>query len=338
MFFPWKLDKENLLKRVGKEDQFAGIEFREELEGRGKGVRIARFYNTSGLSFEVIPDRGMDISKLSYQGIPLVWISPSYLSSPLYYSDKDTEWGRVFFGGFLTTCGLLNVGPPSFGEGLHGRFTYLKADEVKKETYWEGNDYFLILSGKLEETKLFNENYAIERKIKMNHKDSSFEIFTVITNRAYKEIPLMYLMHLNFGYPLLSPELEVVFSPHIVFNPRDEEAKKDKKEDILTFKEPIKDFKERVFLGEYNTREEEASVTLYNQKLKIGIKLSWLLEEMNYVTIWKMFGEGEYVLGIEPGNTWPLGQEEFKKEGRLDFLLPGEKRFFYLKAEIIDRR
>ncbi len=330
------LNREELLKRVGKEEQFAGIELREEIDGRGKGLRVARFYNTSGLSLEVIPDRGMDIGKVMYKGIPIAWVSPTYLSSGRHYSEHESEWGRIFFGGFLTTCGLLNVGPPSEGEGLHGRISSLEAEEVKRETYWLGDEYILSLSGKVRESKIFEEDYLMRREIKMNHKDPVFEIFTVISNRAHREMPLMYLSHINFGYPILSPDLEILFFPPVEFVPRDQEARKDKPYEILTFSSPQYGFKERVFFAEYKERKGEAEVRLLNKKLGIGVKVSWLLEEMYYTTIWKMLGEGEYVLGIEPGNSWPVGQKSFKTQGRLDFLLPEEERTFYLKVEIFD--
>lgn len=336
MSFISNLSKEEILKRVGHEKQFAGIELREEIDGKGRGMRVARFYNTSGLELEVLPDRGMDIGKLSYKGIPLVWVSPTYLTSGKYYSEYEDEWKRLFFGGFLTTCGLLNVGPPSEGHGLHGRITSIESEEINKETYWLGDDYILSLSGKVRQAKIFNENYLMMRKIKMNHKNSSFEIFTTIINEAYREIPLMYLSHLNFGYPLLSPELEVTFLPRPDFIPRDSEAKKDKPEEILSFLDPQSNFKERVFFGEYEKRKGEAEVKLINKKIGIGVSFTWLLEEMYYVTIWKMLGEGEYVLGIEPGNSWPVGQKSFRSQGRLDYLLPAEERTFYLKVEIFD--
>ena len=331
-----EIKKEDLLKNVGKEDQFAGIELREEIDGKGSGIRVARFYNVSGLSIEVIPDRGMDIGKVTYKGIPIAWISPTYLTSGRHYSEWGFEWLRIFFGGFLTTCGLLNVGPPSEGEGIHGRITTLEAEEVNKETYWFGDEYILSLSGKVREAKVFGENYELKREIKMNHASPSFEIFTVVSNKAYREMPLMYLSHINLGFPLLSPDLKVSFSPIPKFFPRDMEAKKDKPDEILEFLPPQHNYKERVFFGEYEKREGEAEVKLINEKLGIGAKISWLLEEMYYITIWKMMGEGEYVLGIEPGNAWPVGQETFKSQGRLDCLLPDEKRTFYMKVEFFD--
>ena len=330
------LNREAILKKVGKEEQFAGIEFREELDGNGKGVKVARFYNLSGLSVEVIPGRGMDIGKVSYKGIPLAWISPTYLTSGRYYSERGDEWGRIFFGGFLTTCGLLNVGPSSEGEGLHGRVTTFEAEKIKRDTYWLGDEYILSLSAQVREAKIFEENYVMKREVKMNHKDPSFEIFTVISNNAYREVPLMYLQHINYGYPFFSPELEVIFAPKPMFIPRDREAKKDKIDDIFLFTEPQYGFKERVFFGQYDTREGEAGVTLLNKKLGIGVRMIWLLEEMYYVTIWKMLGQGEYVLGIEPGNSWPVGQKVFKSQGRLDSLMPEEKRTFYTKIEVFE--
>lgn len=39
------------------------------------GQRIIHVHNSSGLSFALLPDRGLDIWTASYNGLPLTWIS-----------------------------------------------------------------------------------------------------------------------------------------------------------------------------------------------------------------------------------------------------------------------
>lgn len=39
------------------------------------GMRIIEAYNSSGLTFTLLPDRGMDIWMAHYKGVPLTWIS-----------------------------------------------------------------------------------------------------------------------------------------------------------------------------------------------------------------------------------------------------------------------
>jgi len=54
-----------------------------------------------------------------------------------------------------------------------------------------------------------------------------------------------------------------------------------------------------------------------------------------YLTQWKQFGFGEYVLGIEPSTNYPLGRVRECEAGRLRMLKPGEIKLVELKIEIV---
>ena len=47
-------------------------------------------------------------------------------------------------------------------------------------------------------------------------------------------------------------------------------------------------------------------------------------------------GEGEYVLGIEPGNCHVGGRKKAREDGTLEFIKPGEIREFKLEVEIVE--
>ena len=49
-----------------------------------------------------------------------------------------------------------------------------------------------------------------------------------------------------------------------------------------------------------------------------------------------MLSEGEYVLGLEPGNTNPIGRLEAEKCGTLQSLHPGDVYTADLELEILD--
>lgn len=106
------------------------IDFRQST--LANGMRIIEAYNSSGLTFTILPDRGMDIWTAHYKGIPLTWISQGSPHPP----DFGQTWLQQFNGGLLTTCGLTHVGPPEkddvTGEvrGLHGDYTRLRAQDI----------------------------------------------------------------------------------------------------------------------------------------------------------------------------------------------------------------
>ena len=76
------------------------------------GMRIVEAHNSSGLSFTLLPDRGLDIWTMHYKGMPLTWISQG---SP-HLPDYGANWLRLFNGGVLVTCGLRHAGPPETDE------------------------------------------------------------------------------------------------------------------------------------------------------------------------------------------------------------------------------
>ena len=48
-----------------------------------------------------------------------------------------------------------------------------------------------------------------------------------------------------------------------------------------------------------------------------------------------MNGEGTYVVGVEPGNALVEGRSVERKERRLQFLEPGEKREYHLTIGVL---
>ncbi len=77
---PWT--RGELLARVGRLDQVAGVPLVEAGDGVERGVRLLRFRAGSGFGFDVFVDRGFDIGRASLGGQPLAWWSPVGLIGP----------------------------------------------------------------------------------------------------------------------------------------------------------------------------------------------------------------------------------------------------------------
>ena len=74
----------------------------------------------------------------------------------------------------------------------------------------------------------------------------------------------------------------------------------------------------------------------FNEKMALGFYVKFKKETLPYLSQWKMIGEGEYVLGIEPGNCLPEGRPKEREAGRLVTLKPGESRKMVLEIGIVD--
>lgn len=64
--------------------------------------------------------------------------------------------------------------------------------------------------------------------------------------------------------------------------------------------------------------------------------MSYDTDELPCFTQWKMMGEYEYVMGIEPGNCLPDGRAAMREKGILEFLKPGETKTHHLKFRCVE--
>ena len=156
-----KWTRDELIQRVGRMEQIADVVPSVAADGLGRGSRYFHVYTGSGLSFDVMTDRALDIAACSYKGAPLAWISPSGWMHPAYYEADGLGWLRSFQGGLCTTCGLDQIGAPSEDEGeafgIHGRISNLPAEQVGSKAWWDGDSYRLDISGQMRQARLFGE-------------------------------------------------------------------------------------------------------------------------------------------------------------------------------------
>ena len=73
--------------------------------------------------------------------------------------------------------------------------------------------------------------------------------------------------------------------------------------------------------------EKQIEVGINNDKLDgfKGVYIKYNKEQLPWFTIWKMLGESEYVVGLEPGTAFPMGREKAKNGGYLINLKPFEE-------------
>jgi hypothetical protein len=326
-----------LRQRVGDMSQLAGVRSSTLNDGRGAGVRVLDFYTGSGLTFTVVPDRGMDIAAAAWKGIPLVWHSPTGITHPASYEEENFGWLRGFYGGLMVTCGLMNVAVDSTDQGeyygLHGRASYTPAQNVAYDAEWLGEDYFLNARGKLRESRVFGENVQITRHISTKMGSNSIAIEDYIENLGFESTPMMMLYHINAGFPVLDADSRLLIDSEVV--PRDEDARMG----LDVAKQgapPSPGFREQVH-NHMVTPDSDgwARAALVNPEQGIGLEVRYHAEELPYFWQWRMLGEGSYVMGLEPANCSVMGRGEERRYGRLPMLEPGEVRVHQLEISVL---
>jgi hypothetical protein len=337
-------NRDFLMKRMGDLSQLAGTKRYEFLEGRAKGVDAVDFRTGGGLSFTVLPGRGMDIAWADYKGVPLSYISKTGLVSATHYEAEGLGWLRGFFGGLLTTCGLSNVGAPCEDEapilgrqsyGLHGRISNIVADNVCVKSEWQDDAYVMSAEGRMREANLHGENLTLTRRISARLGENCLHIMDRVRNEGFRSQALMLLYHINFGYPLLDAGARFALDSR-----ETQGADALSKAELGTWGEiggPVGGAPERLYF--HKPREDAtglARAIVANLGLELGIELSYRPSQLEYLVQWKQLGEGEYVLGIEPANCLPVGRREMRNRGGLQYLEPGETRDFELGIAVLD--
>ncbi|MGB1288056.1 MAG: DUF4432 family protein, partial [Aggregatilineales bacterium] len=301
------------------------------------GQRVIQVHNSSGLTFTLLPDRGLDIWSAHYNGMPLTWVAPG---SP-HLPDYGQSWLTQFNGGLLTTCGLMQVGPPETdaetGEfrDLHGNFTRLRAQQVYSEpVVWleDESRWRMRLNATLLESRLHGEQYRIERSYTLYAGDPAFTVTDRITNLRDDAMPLMLLYHCNFGYPMIREKTELLAASQVYA--RDDVAAR-RGETWHSYEGASTKFDEEVFFHHVNAGSGLTTrAALLNED--VGVELFWNSADLPYLTQWKNTRQGMYVCGVEPGNCIPEGINSARDAGRLRMIKPGETQTFSLTLRMLD--
>ena len=308
------MKKEKLLKHIGSVEQIGGIKDYTFNDGKAKGVRAIEI-NTGNLRFVILPDRGMDIAQCFYKAHAISWISKTEITSPQYYNKEGKEFLRGFYGGLITTCGLKNIGRPYGNEGLHGRIANIPAEKVSVSGEWQGDDYVMKVSGTMRECAVFGGNLVLKRTITARLFDDEFTVEDTLTNEGFSDEKIAFCYHCNFGYPLVRDGAKIV----------------NVEPEIADIHAPVHGTVEEcidVFhTGDFATAGIENG--------EIGAYITYKRDTMPEFLVWKMLGESEYVIGLEPRTT-NFGGENIVKNDSYVNLKPFEDYKTYLKFNFKD--
>jgi len=99
---------------------------------------------------------------------------------------------------------------------------------------------------------------------------------------------------------------------------------------------PTPGFREQVFRhAPIPAPDGLVHVRLINPQLKLALALNYDPSTLPHLFQWKMMGEGEYVLGIEPANSSTIeGRAVARQREDLPMLAPGETRLYQLEIEV----
>ena len=318
-------------KYIGHQGQIFGVEEMRLSGGKGDGMRMFYVRNGKGLEFWISADRCADISRLSMKGDNFGYFSPCGYVSPKYYDCRGAGFLKSFTAGFFTTCGLTAVGSPCTDNGeelpLHGTISNTPCDNIG----YRITEDSIFINATVRDATLFDHKLILEREYKISLEKNVIEMCDKVKNTGSNECPLEILYHCNMGYPLLD-ERAVITIPSTEIAGRNEHATEGI-ETCLKVEKPQKDYEEMCF---YHTLTGKPDISIFNPEIKKGLKISYDTKELKCFTQWKMMGENDYVMGLEPGNCYPDGRDVMREKGLLEFIKPGEERIFNIRFEAFE--
>jgi hypothetical protein len=338
----------DLLRRVGRLEQVAGVRLVTLGDGTERGVRVLEFRTGTGFQFDVIVDRAMDVGRCELNGMALGWQSPTGFVGPWYYEPEGLGWLRGYGGGLLTTCGTDHAlfmatdtaeqyhyrAKSTETYGLHGRISYTPARLAGYGARWDGDVCILWAEGEVFQAAVFGEQLMVRRRIEARAGESRLHIHDVVENVGWDPTPHMYLYHVNVGFPVVDEGAELLV-PAASAVPLFEG---DPIEGYRTMDAPAPAHYERVYEHPGIAAEADGRVPIgiVNRALGIGAYEVYDRNQLPFHFSWRMLGEGTYVVGIEPSTNRPAGRLDARARGELITLQPAEQRVYDLELGALD--
>lgn len=336
-------DKKKYLKKAGDLSSLYGIRDITYNSGRAKGVQAFEVKNGKGLNLEIFPDRGLDIPMLEFVGRNIGLLSKSGLSSPFSYTPSDDgadAFLRQFAGGFMTTCGLTFSGAACEDEGkklpLHGRISNTIAEKVYVREVEEADEVVLQICGEVREARLFEENMALKREIKIHTESNRIEVHDVVENRGFQKTPVSMIYHVNFGYPFLDTGAKMYFSAQEVEAQTPFAQEGIEQYDIV--EEPEEAREEQCYYHTGQRDPENSFAMLHNEQEQFAVVVKYNAKQCPTMCEWKSMGAGDYALGFEPTTNGTKGRAEARRQGILKELDSQESCRFDIEFLFLDKK
>ena len=333
--------RRELSRRVGRLEQVAGVRLVTLGDGTERGVRVLEFRTGTGFEFDVVVDRAFDIGRCEHSGRALAWTSPTGFAGPWYYEPDGLGFFRSFGGGLLTTCGLDHAlfmaedtaeqyhYPPKQTEsfGLHGRVSNRPARLAGYGERWDGDECVLYAEGDVLQAAVFGEQLLLHRTVEARIGESHLTVRDEVVNVGHDVTPHMLLYHVNVGWPVVDEGARLLV-PAARVEPRGDHPV----EGYDLIAAPAAGCVEQVFEHDVVAEPDgRVPVAILNHDLELGAYEVFRRDQLPHHFVWRMLGEGTYVVGIEPCTNRTAGRLDARARGELIELEAGESRTYELE-------
>jgi hypothetical protein len=321
--------------------------------GKQEGVQLLTLANGK-MNITLIPTRGMGILNVTAGDLSLGWKSPVTEVVHPKLVNLQLRGGLGWLEGFnewLCRCGLENTGQAGPDEivnnvgdkttvdlTLHGKIANIPASEVEIIVEKQA-PYRITVRGVVHEKMLFGPKLELVTEISTEPGSNTFRIRDTVTNKGSQPQEYQILYHYNFGKPLLG-EGAKLHVPVEKVTPYNANAARDVKT-WNTFAAAKPGYVEQVYLMRtLADKEGQVPVLLHNAKKDRGVLLTYAKKELPYLTLWKNTGADEdgYVIGIEPGVSYPNARKVERAAKRVPSLAGGASHIMTMEFGLLQTK
>lgn len=327
--------------------QVGGIDAYTIDEGPARGVRALCVNTGGGLRYRVLVDRGLDIDQAFFNQHGLAFLTHKGITPPSRGFDRGLDWLKSFSGGLLASCGPFNIGPPGedAGEelGLHGPHSNTGAtlESVILPDPHSGRNQMSI-TGTIRYGAFYGPCVQLRRTIGSTLGFNRIEITDEFVNAGNQPVPHAWLLHINFGYPLVDEGSLLCFDSAEV-EPTDAPEARERfrhEVDYKTLPGPQEAHRGpnsavAYFLPKAVDAEGRTTVGIINPKLSLGVAIHYNTRQFPRLGNWQHFGPGEYVTALEPMNGTVDGRARDRERGLLDHIAPGGRKSYSYQIEVV---
>jgi len=344
--------RHELARRVGDFSQLFGVELLSHGDGRERALRILRFRTGSGLSFDIMVDRAMDLGGMTFRGVPIGWHSPTGFRSP-WLHEVDAEDGLGWlrsFSGMMNSCGLDHImgvtedtaehfcypDRARIFHTLHGRISYLPARLTGYGERWDDDRCYLYAEGEIRQAAMYAENLILERRIEVEVGTDTVTFHDRVRNLGFYPTPHALLYHINLGWPVVDKETRLVApiqsTPFMVHDPRATDIGPIEQAD------PQSRFFQQVYEHQIVAEDDgTARAALINDAFEtpagetgVALEIDYDGRAMPALFQWQNLQEGNYVVAIEPATVHGGSRSDWKERGELQILNHDDRRDYRL--------
>ena len=352
--FGQDVDRAQLARLSGDLTALGGVRSVVLDNGTERGVRALEFRTGSGLIFDVLVDRAMDIGPAEHAGRSFGWRSATGFRHPGLHEYRDEDglaWLRSF-SGLLVTAGLdhtlftATVDASHYKypyrqqvwNGLHGRLANIPARLVGYGEQWTSPERCILWAeGEIRQAAVFGEHLRLHRRIEADLGGDEIRLTDTVSNFGFDPTPHMFLYHINLGWPVLDEGSRYVAPIRRTLMATPSVA--EQRVSYSRMPAPQPGFVEQVYAHEMvPDADKRVTAALINERLEIAVAVDWSTDEFPNAFEWLHLREGAYALGIEPSTHGVGGAPAARQDGTLIWLKHAESRSYATRFRVVHGR